>query len=370
MLKKIIAAILIYSFCIIAINAQKTFWQVDANTIDFVSGNPGVKINLNNGNELIVYTSSSEKLQPALNIENILELFFKEITPLKDSINTTISYNIKYTLTESGSSGVTIRKTPESNTILGATNGNPYQVKVPGDSVFIYLFGKNYKEYKTTLLFKINNYESLRHIDKKALSDSLQNLYNRIKEYETAHPKWKTPNRNYYRYYFVERKHRKNGENKTILQPYYKGSDFVSRSVAANIQNYKNYFTPSFTLSVDVHAKSLFNNKAYATISLYGQYMFAFEKDATGKSKAYRNSFIGLSYEYQNENKSGNVNFYAPFSLAYLVRRKGDFFDKHTFNLGIGGIKYGALTIKSSMYFHDFFKNVTPSVQLAVSIGR
>lgn len=99
--------------------------------------------------------------------------------------------------------------------------------------------------------------------------------------------------------------------------------------------------------------------------------MFSFEKDAANNLQTFRNSFIGIGCEYQNESQgSNNLTLYAPFSITYLVKRRGDFFEKNTFNLGMGGIKYGTLTIKSYIYFHEFFKNITPSVQVSIGLGR
>lgn len=59
--------------------------------------------------------------------------------------------------------------------------------------------------------------------------------------------------------------------------------------------------------------------------------------------------------------------FAGSLSISYLVRRKGDFFQKNSFRLGFGGLKYDKLLVEPVIYFHDLFRGVTPGLKLSVS---
>ena len=53
-------------------------------------------------------------------------------------------------------------------------------------------------------------------------------------------------------------------------------------------------------------------------------------------------------------------------SIGYLIRRKGDFYEKNTFKLGLG--RYapfgGSLRIEPAFYFKNLFKGITPSLRI------
>jgi len=138
----------------------------------------------------------------------------------------------------------------------------------------------------------------------------------------------------------------------------------------ANIQNYKNYFVPSFNVGL----KIIIVNKARTykwepAITWEPNYLFA--KDSSGKLKTYRNDFLTLMYEQggmKDHNAFKGFSYSTAFSLGYLIGRRGDFFDKNTFKLGAGRIQFYKTSIEPIMYFNNFFKGVTPGIRITQSI--
>ena len=97
---------------------------------------------------------------------------------------------------------------------------------------------------------------------------------------------------------------------------------------------------------------------------------YVFEKDNTGKLQTYRNDFLTLTYGQggtTDYNAQKDFSFSAVFSLGYLINRQGDIFDKNTFRLGAGKIKFYKTSIEPSMYFNNLFRGITPGIRISQS---
>ncbi len=145
--------------------------------------------------------------------------------------------------------------------------------------------------------------------------------------------------------------------------------DFVNGFITVNVQNYKNYFVPSFS----VGARFVFTNRDHTfkwepTVAWEPHFLFA--KDNAGKLRTYRNDFITLFYGQggtRDYDSRKDFSFSTVFSLGYLIRRQGDLVDKNTFRLGAGNIQFFKTTIEPSMYFNNFFRGVTPGIRIMQS---
>ena len=78
--------------------------------------------------------------------------------------------------------------------------------------------------------------------------------------------------------------------------------------------------------------------------------------------------FVVISYGQSNINpytkKTGVL--YPFISLGYLVKRKGDIYDRHSFKLALGQFNLFAnyTKIEPVLYFHDFLKGFSPSLRI------
>jgi hypothetical protein len=85
--------------------------------------------------------------------------------------------------------------------------------------------------------------------------------------------------------------------------------------------------------------------------------------------KTFRNDFVTLTYGQAKVKKNSaakDVSFLNVFSLGYLVKQKGNYFEKNTFRVGAGQISLfsGKIKIEPLFYFNNFFKGVTPGLRL------
>ncbi len=146
-------------------------------------------------------------------------------------------------------------------------------------------------------------------------------------------------------------------------------NDFLNGYITVNVQNYKQYFVPSFS----VGAKFVFANREHTykwEPALLWEPHFLFAKDDAGKLQTYRNDFLTLIYGQggtTDYDARKDFSFSTIFSLGYLIRRQGNLMEKNTFRLSAGRINFSKITIEPSMYFHDFFRGVTPGVRVSLS---
>lgn len=145
--------------------------------------------------------------------------------------------------------------------------------------------------------------------------------------------------------------------------------DYIASRLAAGIQNYKNYFVPSVSLG----AGFVFNNgRVRYGFDVLGEFHFMFARNAQGNLQTYRNTFLTLHYRRTIVNRPASIpaiSFVSDFSFAYLLKRRGDFFEKNTMRIGVGQLSFlkERVNIEPVFYFNNLFKGVTPGLKLTVN---
>ena len=96
---------------------------------------------------------------------------------------------------------------------------------------------------------------------------------------------------------------------------------------------------------------------------------FRFDTNDSGNLDTYINDFLTLIYERENimtGNLNGVTRLSPALSLGYLIRKSGDLYEENTFKLGLGRYAAfaGSLRIEPTFYFHDFFKEFSPSLRV------
>lgn len=151
------------------------------------------------------------------------------------------------------------------------------------------------------------------------------------------------------------------------------GGDLYIVRYSVDVQNYKNHFVPSATISAAIVSS---HNLIRREFALSTEFHFLFSTDSAGKTHSYPNLFLTLSYGSARidpkaiRSSSAAVNLYPYISLAYLIKRKGEFYDKHSFKIGVGRFTLfgGSTKVEPSFYFSNFFKTLTPSFRIVQQI--
>lgn len=146
------------------------------------------------------------------------------------------------------------------------------------------------------------------------------------------------------------------------------GDIFIVRG-SIDAQNYKSYFVPSISLSL-----SFVSNKEFIRreLGVGTEFHFLFSKNAERDLRTRRNLFVVMSYgkaAIDTKGKKvngGAISLYPYLSFGWLVDRRGNYYDKHTVKLGWGRLALfgGSTKVEPTFYFHDFFKEFTPSLRV------
>jgi hypothetical protein len=151
-----------------------------------------------------------------------------------------------------------------------------------------------------------------------------------------------------------------------------RNSLLLNTTVRVDAQNSKNYFTPSFSLGLSFRLNVGEKQHAFSTS---WEPFFFFTTDAQGHTQTSHNDFLVFSYIYGNaprhaDEKPVNLAFgiRPAFSLGYLVNREGAYFEKHSFRLSAARLNLyqDNIYLEPCMYFHDFFRGVTPGIRISV----
>ena len=329
-------------------------------------------IDLERGNKLTIELTDISDLQKVANIDSLLTVFMSDLKPLKDSLSDPLaSKRIDYVIDVQGRKKIRIQQYhPKGDSYL-LNHGDLSSLKINQDTINIIgvianppkarqnkVSLKNPRYYR--LLFYINNIDELPSYMNGILTTKITTIQNNV------NGKWHVVLGSGWHYLEKDK-------NITADKP--RGmtaggtGDMLEVMQSVNIQNYKSYFVPSFSLGI----KLVLSNRERTfkwEPALFWEPHFLFSKYAQGKLKTYRNDFLTLTYGQggtTDHDPRKDFSFSAVFSIGYLIHRSGDFIEKNTFRLGAGKLKLLKTTIEPSIYFNHFFKGVTPGIRISQS---
>jgi hypothetical protein len=326
-------------------------------------------VDLGSGNKMQIEVSAMEDLGLFANMDSVIRGFLKDITPLHDSLADPLTAKrIDHTTDSMGRKMIRFRQFRPASSDFLVQDGEVSALKLQQDTIHfigtVYFISKytlrkafnNQRNYRVS--FFLNDMSNLERYMDGSINEKIKSLQ------ENVNTTWVTTTQ----------------KGKAILKAdpsisakltkgFVAGGDFLTMRMTVNVQNYKNYFVPSFSLGAgliisDSHFKR--------DIFLAWEPHFFFAGDIQPKLKTFRNDMLRLTYGHglirDNEpRKESHFLFVA--SLGYLVKREGDYFNKNTFHLGAGQLSLfsGKTKIEPGFYFNNFFKGVTPSVRLLQS---
>ncbi len=354
------------SLCAQTNKSDKTF-QVPDNIIM----NRRFYINLDKGNKLEIELTDITDLDRLTNIDSLLQVFAEDIAPLKDSLADPLtSKRIDYITDAQGRKKIRFQQFQQKGASFLLNKGELASLRTEQDTINIIgiitnppkpdqkISLRNARYYHLT--FFLNNMNELSSYMNGALKEKIITIQNNV------NGKWPLILGTGSHYL---KKDSTISADRPIGFTAAGTGDFINGFITVNMQNYKNYFVPSFSIG----ARFVFANrdrtfKWEPGILWEPHYLFA--KDNEGKLKTYRNDFLTLMYGQggiTDHDPLKDFSFSAVFSLGYLIRRQGDFMEKNTFRLGAGKLKLYKTTIEPSMYFDNFFHGVTPGIRISQS---
>jgi hypothetical protein len=321
---------------------------------------------LGKGNLLRLELSQRSDLARFQNIDSLLLTFLADMKAFRDSLSDPLTgKRIDYLMDTTGLKKVRIRQTrlPANSYLL--ENGEPALLRLQQDTIFILLpvptgDGRGKKTagpvYDRLGLF-LNRYDDLPNFITAGLNAKMRSM-------ETNRKVWMD--------WTAYRQ-----KDKVVLKSDHSISsdlsshdkDMLSLRYAVSLQNYKNYFNPSFNLGTTISTEHKDKKNSFAAD---WEPTFIFSPDARGRLQTYRNDFLVFGYANTRSKQQAQASVAAhidiDFSLGYLIGRQGDYFEKHTFRFCAGSIKLaaGRIRIQPCMYFNDLFRGVTPGLRVTL----
>ena len=328
---------------------------------------------LGKGNKMQIDLTNIEDLERFKNIDSLLRIFLQDIIPLEDSLSDELaSKRIDYFTDEMGRKKIRIRLSKPDGASFLLQQGNLSALKLEQDTV-IFLGSYVYKVTSTLLKpftemryyrlsFFVNQLSDLNTLSSAGLNEKINTIQ------KNKNSRWIKDGEGIW--------HIKNGDKSIYSNHqaagYVSGTgagDYLTSLTAVSVQNYKNYFVPSASLGIGLG----FNNgKAKKELGLLWEPNFFFAKNTQGNLQTYRNDFLTFSYKrfpLKNENDVQSFSFINGFSFGYLIRRKGEFFEKNTMRIGVqaASLLKGKVNLEPVLYFDNFFKGLTPGLRLTVN---
>jgi hypothetical protein len=329
---------------------------------------------LGQGNTLRLELTSREELLRFENIDSLLLVFFNDIKPLQDSLSDPqTTKRIDYLLDAEGLKKLRLRQSKPFATTYLLGDGEPALLRLQQDTVFLLLPVPAEKSEKSAagvqrydrLGFFLNRYEELNGLITTGLNRKIT-----LMQTKEGKEGWTYKNDQAYL------KADPSISTRTFLSSG-RGTQLELR-YHVSIQNYKNYFTPSFCLGATI---TINNRGTRDAFSLDWEPVFLFAHDAQGRLQTYRNDFLVLGYSNRKAEPPGIVfkntgpdaspqnalNLDLNFSLGYLIYSEGGYVARHTFRLCVGSASLvrNRIIVQPCMFFNDFFKGVTPGIRVS-----
>ncbi len=329
--------------------------------------NRSFTIDLGKGNKMQLELTDISDLENAANIDSLVQQCWHDLGALKDSLNDPLAVRrVDYVTDEKGRKKIRLRQYPPAASAFLVQQQELALLRTGQDTLHIITAIEKPLPAKDRVSDLARRYYRYTFIlnDLHDLENYYGSLNEKIREVKNTYTgKWKRVP--FYGNYLLQ-------ADKSISAPRPRGFnsgqafDYLTLLGSVNVQNYKNYFVPSFSVGARL---TLVNKKRSFKWEpgLFWEPHFLFAKDAGGNLKTYRNDFLTLTYAQggvTDHDPMKDFSFSASFSLGYLLHREGTFFDKNSFRLGAGKVNVHKTSIEPSLYFNNFFKGVSPGIRI------
>ncbi len=329
-------------------------------------------ISLNNGNKMQIELSDIADLDRLANIDSLLQTFLLDIAPLKDSLaDPLISKRIDHVTDAQDRKKIRFQQYQPMGASFLLNKGELASLRTEQDTINIIGIIINPPKPKEKisltnpryyhLIFYLNDMMELHTYLNGILKEKIKTIQNNVND------KWPIVLGSGSHYL---------KKDPTITADKPKGftptgtGDYLAGFVTINVQNYKNYFVPSFSVGLKLTLTNRERTFKWEPGLLWEPH-YLFAKDNLNKLHTYRNDFLTLTYGQggtKDHDPRKDFAYSAVFSLGYLINRQGDYFEKNTFRFGAGKIQLSKTAVEPSIYFNNFFKGVTPGIRISQNL--
>jgi hypothetical protein len=328
-------------------------------------------VSLDKGNKMKIELSAFVDLERVANIDSLLQVFLSDIAPLKDSLADPLtSKRIDYMTDAQGRKKIRFQQFQQKGASFLINKGELASLRTGQDT--IHLIGiianpaaetkdkisrHNPRYYHFT--FYLNDMNELSDYMNGVLKEKISTIQKNLTG------KWPLILGTGSHYLKIDSTITAD-KARGVTQNAFLGGCYLTLNFSVNIQNYKNYFVPAFSLGTKLTVSNRDRTFKWEP-GLFWEPHFIFARDNQNKLRTYRNDFLTLNYAQggtRDHDPKKDFSFAAVFSLGYLIHRDGEYFDKNTFRLGGGKIQMLKTNVEPCLYFNNFFKGVTPGIRI------
>lgn len=226
------------------------------------------------------------------------------------------------------------------------------RVVFPSDKVAALSFkGRNLLIVSPELSIHFDRLEQLRELAKMDLSQTLHNAD------KTLHDYYYRNNKSFNAWIKV-----KENQSTEIIshQNLTSDADQILLLGGASLENVKGKWNAGIYMSMTM----LLGNKGNLNHAFKFEYEWMYDFSSSKKNI---NHWLTLGYA-RNISSNPNKTNWLGLNVGYLVKRKGDLFDKDSFRIGVNKRVHRNVSIEPQLYFNGFFKDIHPGIKLKINL--
>jgi hypothetical protein len=321
-------------------------------------------------NKLMIELSTLSQIDSIPTLDSLALAVDKSLKLLGDSLIDPLSHN-RIDVIISTTQRIRVASYPQQSDVFSVTNGNVTQLKVEQDTLRITLWTKGFYKSKNGpvsayipyyLTFILNNLSDLTSLPFEDLTRIIHQVSMEVDKLKTRDKQFSgikyfagylvPSGKNYWNHNLS-----RTGKVRFSTDPY----------VQSGFQYIRNSFVPSAGVGIMLTQKK--SDQYEREWRLMWEPLFFFSRNADNKLVTDRNDFICFKQYSRNEFEgySKKVVLVQNVSFGYLIRRKGNWFEKNTFKFSLPtGIQYENILLEPEFVFDNFFRHFSPSLKLTV----
>ena len=336
-------------------------------------------IQLTKGNKITIELSDKKGLLYVQNLDSLLSQCYNKIALLQDSLkNELTSKRIDIALQNDGNVKMRFQEFTGKASTYTVLNKELYGLKVEQDTINIIGYYPSatpvkwskkilYLSMPYKIVLFLNNVTELKEYLDGGINKATAQLKNDWDNYNNAGKKDSWNKKLVAGYSIADAtKNTTFGRAPSGLRKSYLGSYF-----SFGAQNVQNLFVPSFAAGLEVFY--IADEKKERHFQLFTDNYLFFERNPGVPTKIMHNSFLTFQYksvwDIKMWNEKSPVKFYQQFSVSYLITRRGNYFEKNTFKVGLPGFESHNVQLTPGFIFNGFFKKASPTITLSIHLG-
>jgi hypothetical protein len=328
---------------------------------------------MDHGNVLMVELSTLRQIDSIPDLDSLAISIKNTLVVFNDSLADPLAHKRVDVITSSPER-IRIAIYPQQSRVFSLKNGEVTQLKVEQDTLRITLWTKrsSAKYYKNSgpaylpydLTFLLNNIGDLTNLPFEDITRIIRQVSNEVEKFKGKDKEYSGAK--FFAAYMVP-------SGKNIIS-----HDNLARTgkirfnlnepyVQSGFQFMRNSFVPSAGVGIRLTQKK--SDQYEREWRLMWEPLFFFSRNADNKLVTDRNDFITFKQysrdEFQGETKK--IVMVQNVSFGYLIRRKGNWFEKNTFKFSLPtGIQYENILLEPEFVFNNFFRHFSPSLKFTV----